>query len=70
MRLLIPQITWHGGEYGKNAPILSLDFHPRDPRLVVTAGSDSEARVTIAKRGTLVFLVERMIILVSLSLSS
>lgn len=23
-----PQITWHGGEAGKNAPILSLDTHP------------------------------------------
>lgn len=23
-----PQIIWHGGEAGKNAPILSLDTHP------------------------------------------
>lgn len=23
-----PQITWHGGEAGKNAPILSIDAHP------------------------------------------
>eukprot|EP00613_Pedinella_sp_CCMP2098_P077375 CAMPEP_0171935670 /NCGR_PEP_ID=MMETSP0993-20121228/33142_1 /TAXON_ID=483369 /ORGANISM="non described non described, Strain CCMP2098" /LENGTH=301 /DNA_ID=CAMNT_0012576655 /DNA_START=19 /DNA_END=921 /DNA_ORIENTATION=- len=45
MRLLCPEITWHGGEHGKNSPILSLDYHPRDPHLVVTAGSDSEVRM-------------------------
>lgn len=46
MKLICPQITWHGGDSGKNAPILSLDFHPTDRQLLVTAGSDAEARVS------------------------
>lgn len=47
MRFACPQITWHGGENGKNAPVLSLDFHPTDRQLFVTAGSDAEARVKL-----------------------
>lgn len=58
-----PQITWHGGEAGKNAPILSLDTHPlMIPRareachkaeqsassfVVATAGTDAEVRLWI-----------------------
>lgn len=45
MRLQCPQVTWHGGEQGKNAPILSIDFHPTDRHLVATGGADGEARV-------------------------
>lgn len=45
MKLHCPQVTWHGGENGKNAPILSLDFHPFDRHLIVTSGSDAEARI-------------------------
>jgi hypothetical protein len=47
MKLQCPQVTWHGGENGKNAPILSLDFHPFDRHLLVTSGSDAEARVCL-----------------------
>jgi len=43
-----PQVTWHGGDNGKNAPILSLDFHPMDRHLLVTGGADAEARVSAA----------------------
>jgi chromatin assembly factor 1 subunit B len=45
VRFSTPQITWHGGEGGKNAPVLSLDFHPSDRHLIVSGGADAEARV-------------------------
>lgn len=57
-----PQITWHGGEAGKNAPILSLDIHPLSVArarglnafgtegssfVLATAGTDAEVRLWI-----------------------
>ncbi|CAM9569227.1 unnamed protein product, partial [Choristocarpus tenellus] len=61
-----PQITWHGGEAGKNAPVLSIDFHPLPiPRkgtpvdgdtsdgvafLLATAGTDGEVRLWLVNR--------------------
>jgi WD40 repeat protein len=50
MRLQCPQVTWHGGEQGKNAPILSIDFHPTDRHLIATGGADGEARVKERRR--------------------
>lgn len=61
-----PQITWHGGEAGKNAPILSLDTHPLALRLpqdaggghvsscfvLATAGTDGEVRLWIIRQPT------------------
>lgn len=63
-----PQITWHGGEAGKNAPILSLDVHPleNDRRrsdgehvqyslpsfILATAGTDAEVRLWIMHQPT------------------
>lgn len=55
-----PQIVWHGGEAGKNAPILSLDTHPLaldgghpGSRVVLaTAGTDAEVRLWIVNRPT------------------
>ncbi|CAN0329947.1 unnamed protein product [Ectocarpus sp. 6 AP-2014] len=55
-----PQIVWHGGEAGKNAPILSLDTHPlaldgghQSSRVVLaTAGTDAEVRLWIVNRPT------------------
>lgn len=52
-----PQIVWHGGEAGKNAPVLSLDAHPLPVRqtredarvgvsfVLATAGTDAEVRL-------------------------
>ncbi|CAM9862137.1 unnamed protein product [Scytosiphon promiscuus] len=55
-----PQIVWHGGEDGKNAPILSLDTHPLPLErrhdvpddghpvlhfILATAGTDAEVRL-------------------------
>lgn len=48
-----PQITWHGGEQGKNAPVMSLDFHPEDPELLVTVGTDGEVRVGAERKNSL-----------------
>lgn len=60
-----PQITWHGGEAGKNAPILSIDTHPlciaraRDcgqagnggsSFVLATAGTDAEVRLWIVSQ--------------------
>lgn len=57
-----PQIIWHGGEAGKNAPVLSLDTHPlaldqthegvgvghtRLRFVLATAGTDAEVRLWI-----------------------
>lgn len=62
-----PQIVWHGGEAGKNAPILSLDTHPLSvdrsigvpdgghPGLrfiLATAGTDAEVRLWIINKPT------------------
>lgn len=62
-----PQITWHGGEAGKNAPILSLDVHPmmndragvdgpfgqrRSSFVLATAGTDAEVRLWIIHEPT------------------
>lgn len=61
-----PQIVWHGGEAGKNAPILSLDTHPlplnqtddggvghTGSRFVLaTAGTDAEVRLWIVHQPT------------------
>lgn len=62
-----PQIVWHGGEAGKNAPILSIDTHPLvldgsdvaavgghvGSRFVVaTAGTDAEVRLWVVNRPT------------------
>lgn len=60
-----PQITWHGGEAGKNAPILSIDAHPlcipraredSQPRkggssfVLATAGTDAEVRLWVVSQ--------------------
>ena len=45
VRYQTPEITWHGGEGGKNAPVLSLDYHPTDRHVLVSGGADAEARV-------------------------
>lgn len=60
-----PQITWHGGEAGKNAPILSIDTHPLcieragegaqagkggSSFVLATAGTDAEVRLWIVSQ--------------------
>lgn len=62
-----PQIIWHGGEAGKNAPILSLDTHPQPLQtpenarfghagtqqfVLATAGTDTEVRLWIVDQPT------------------
>ncbi|CAM9495641.1 unnamed protein product [Hapterophycus canaliculatus] len=62
-----PQIVWHGGEAGKNAPILSLDTHPLPLTksssvpdgghagfriLLATAGTDAEVRLWVVNKPT------------------
>lgn len=62
-----PQIVWHGGESGKNAPVLSVDVHPlsfnlpqKDPHgrlpgpqfILATAGTDGEVRLWIVSHPT------------------
>lgn len=43
MKITTPQITWHGGEAGKNDPVLSADVHPCG--VLATGGADAEVRV-------------------------
>lgn len=45
MRGVTLEIAWHPADIlsGKNAPILSIDFH--ESGVFVTAGSDSELKV-------------------------
>lgn len=59
-----PQIIWHGGEAGKNSPVLSLDTHPfpligadddggGGLRFVLaTAGTDAEVRLWLVSQPT------------------
>lgn len=59
-----PQIIWHGGEAGKNSPVLSLDTHPfpldgadddggGGSRFVLaTAGTDAEVRLWLVNQPT------------------
>ena len=48
------QITYHGGDNGKNMPIFSVDMHPdTDPLLLATAGTDAETRVRFLARHAL-----------------
>ena len=44
MKITTPQITWHGGEAGKNDPVLSADVHPCG--VLATGGADAEVRVS------------------------
>jgi len=52
MKITTPQITWHGGEAGKNDPVLSADVHPCG--VLATGGADAEVRVSVRaeKRGS------------------
>ena len=50
MRIFTPQITWHGGENGRNDPVLSVDFHPFC-NVVATGGTDGEVRLWRLERG-------------------
>ncbi|GAB5033013.1 chromatin assembly factor 1 subunit fas2 [Nannochloropsis oceanica] len=43
MKITTPQITWHGGEAGKNDPVLSADVHPCG--VLATGGADAEVRL-------------------------
>lgn len=43
MRITTPEVVWHGGEAGKNDPILSVDVHPCG--VLATGGADGEVRV-------------------------
>lgn len=45
MKITTPQIVWHGGENGKNDPVLSADVHPCG--VLATGGADAEVRVRI-----------------------
>lgn len=45
MKITTPQITWHGGEAGKNDPVLSADVHPCG--VLATGGADAEVRVSV-----------------------
>jgi hypothetical protein len=43
MQVCTPQITWHGGENGKNDPVMTADIHPCG--VLVTGGADADVRV-------------------------
>ena len=45
MLVATPQITWHGGENGKNDPLLSADVH-LSCGVLVTGGADADVRVS------------------------
>ena len=63
------QITYHGGDNGKNMPIFSVDMHPdTDPLLLATAGTDAETRVRFLARHAL-FARKRALTRPPLSLS-
>lgn len=47
MLIATPQITWHGGENGKNDPLLSADVH-LSCGVLVTGGADADVRVSWA----------------------
>jgi hypothetical protein len=47
MKITTPQITWHGGEAGKNDPVLSADVHPCG--VLATGGADAEVRVSVRR---------------------
>jgi chromatin assembly factor 1 subunit B len=40
---LTPQITWHGQDDGKNAPVNSVDFHPHG--VMATGGADNDIQL-------------------------
>ena len=39
-----PQIRWHTGDDGKNAPVQSADFHPTEP-VLATGAADSNVHL-------------------------
>lgn len=47
LQVTTPQITWHGGENGKNDPVLSADVHPCG--VLATSGADADIRVRPAQ---------------------
>lgn len=49
MRASTLEIIWHAKE-----PVLSVDFHPSDPRLFATGGGDKDVKV---RPGFFVFVV-------------
>lgn len=51
LQVTTPQITWHGGENGKNDPVLSADVHPCG--VLATSGADADIRVRPAQAATI-----------------
>lgn len=47
VQVTTPQITWHGGENGKNDPVLSADVHPCG--VLATGGADADIRVSVSQ---------------------
>jgi len=47
MRSQTLEIIWHAKE-----PVLSVDFHPSDPRLFATGGGDKDVKVRFAEKKT------------------
>eukprot|EP00948_MAST-09A_sp_MAST-9A-sp1_P003099 g3099.t1 len=45
MRVLTPEMAWHGRDGGKNDPILSVTFHPTLPTVLATGGGDNEVKI-------------------------
>jgi hypothetical protein len=45
MRAATLEIIWHAKE-----PVLSVDFHPTDPRLFATGGGDKDVKVSRLSR--------------------
>lgn len=45
MRAQTLEIIWHAKE-----PVLSVDFHPSDPRLFATGGGDKDVKVGLTNR--------------------
>ena len=45
MKLITPEIAWHGRDGGKNDPILSCHWHPRHKNVFITSGGDAEIKL-------------------------